>query len=173
MTYKRLCVFLEGNDDERFFESIVKPILSPQYDLIQIWQYAQKPRRRTKNFLRAIKAMNSDYFFFVDINNLPCVTSKKENIGEEYGEIIDLNKIIVVVREIESWYLAGVNYKNSRGLRIRNLRNTCNITKEQFNSLIPKQFDSRIDFMIEILKRFSIQTAKKKNKSFGYFMGKI
>ncbi|OGW18585.1 MAG: hypothetical protein A3G93_11920 [Nitrospinae bacterium RIFCSPLOWO2_12_FULL_45_22] len=39
-----------------------------------------------------------------------------------------------------------------------------------FNRLIPNKFDSRIDFMLEILKYFSMGIAKQKNKSFSYFL---
>jgi hypothetical protein len=49
---------------------------------------------------------------------------------------------------------------------------TEDISKKQFNNLIPKGFDSRIDFMLEILKYFSIKIAKQKNKSFRYFLQK-
>ncbi|MFW6029499.1 MAG: hypothetical protein ACOCRO_04515 [Halanaerobiales bacterium] len=34
-----------------------------------------------------------------------------------------------------------------------------------FNNLIPRNFDLRIDFMQELLKYFSIDTGKRKNKS--------
>ena len=47
---------------------------------------------------------------------------------------------------------------------------TDTVTKEQFYNLMPKKFDSKIDFMREILKNFSIEIAKKKNKSFKYFV---
>jgi len=49
------------------------------------------------------------------------------------------------------------------------LKNTDTLTKEGFNSLIPQRFDSRIDFMVEILKRFCTGMAKRKNGSFRYF----
>ena len=81
-------------------------------------------------------------------------------------------KIIVVVKEIESWYLAGLDNKVCKQLKIKNFPNTEKVTKEEFNSLIPKKFTSRIDFMLEILKNFSIEIAKKKNTSFRYFVEK-
>jgi hypothetical protein len=36
--------------------------------------------------------------------------------------------------------------------------------------MIPKKFDSKIDFMIEILKYYSIDIAKQKNGSFKKFI---
>jgi len=60
MAYKRLWILIEGNDEERFFETI-KPIFENKYDFVQTWQHAQEPRRRIRNFLKSIQAMNSDY----------------------------------------------------------------------------------------------------------------
>lgn len=173
MSYKRLWILLEGNDDERFFLMVIKSIFEKTYDFVRPWQYAQEPERRIKNFLKSIKAMNSDYFFLADINHLPCVTAKKNIVKRKYGATIDSDNIITVVKEIESWYLAGLDEKASKELGISTLSNTDNTIKEDFNNLIPKKFDSRIDFMAEILKRFSIATAKRKNKSFKYFMARI
>ena len=81
---------------------------------------------------------------------------------------------MVVVRGIESWYFAGLDNIRSKKLKIRrNFENTNNLTKEQFKTLIPKSFDSEIDFMIEILNLFSIEIAKNKNDSFKHFLEKF
>ncbi|KPL21454.1 MAG: hypothetical protein AMJ75_09950 [Phycisphaerae bacterium SM1_79] len=172
MPYKRLWVLVEGNDEERFFDAI-KHTLENKYDFVQMWQYAQQPPKRIKNFLNSIRAMNSDYFVLKDINRSPCVTAKKNSIKTKYGTIIDANSLIIVVKAIESWYLAGLDTNTCKKLRIKAVGKTDDITKEQFDRLIPKKFDSRIDFMVEILKRFSVKTARRKNKSFSYFMTKL
>lgn len=173
MAYEQIWFFLEGNDDERFFEKIIKPKLESKFDCVRSWRYAKEPPKRIKNFLKSIRAMNSDYFFLRDFNDAPCVSIRKENIKLKYGVRIDINNIIIVVKEIESWYLAGLGNKSRNELGIRSFNNTDAITKEDFNSLMPDGFDSRIDFMVEILKSFSIETAKQKNRSFNYFMSKI
>lgn len=173
MAYKRLWVLLEGNDDERFFERVIKPIFRNMYDSVRPWQYAQKQTKKVNAFLRSIKSMDSDYFFWGDINRLPCVTAKKNSITRKYGVRVDINNVIIVVKEIESWYLAGLDDKARKELGISTFHNTDNITKEKFTELMPRKFDSRIDFMVEILKKFSVNTAKQKNKSFGYFISRI
>ncbi len=173
MAYKRLWVLLEGNDDERFFEGVIRPIFDNTYDSVKPWQYAQKQTKKVKNFLRAINSMGSDYFFWGDINSLLCVTAKKNRIKRRYGARIDIKNVIIVVKEIESWYLAGLDDKARKELGIRTFRNTDNITKEEFDNLMPKKFDSRIDIMVEILKRFSVGMGEQKNRSFAYFMKKI
>lgn len=172
MAYSRLWILVEGNDDEKLVEKI-KHVFEKKYEFIQIWKYAQEPHKKTRGFLNSINSMRSDYFFLRDINQSLCITARKEKVGNTYGEMIDLNKIIVVITEIESWYLAGLDNKNCKELGLDAFDKTDEITKERFNSLIPKRFDSRIDFMQEILKRFCVKTAKEKNTSFDYFMSKI
>jgi hypothetical protein len=69
----------------------------------------------------------------------------------------------VVIKEIESWYYAGLSIESVQNLNVPSLPFTDDLTKEDFNRLIPKKYDSRIDFMFEILKYFSIDAARKKN----------
>jgi len=171
MDYKQLFFLVEGGDDERFFERIVKPEFEEKYDTVQIWKYAQAKNTKVDNFLKSIKAMGAEYIFVVDINSVPCVTSKKQKIQNKFKNI-DKDKIIVVIREIEGWYFAGLDRTISTKLKIPYYGTTNNISKEQFNDLMRKKFDSRIDFMVEILKSYSIETAKQKNKSFKYFIEK-
>ncbi len=171
MSYKRLFIWVEGSDDERFFNEIIKPAFEKKYDFVEIIQYAQMKREKFGKYLRSIKAMKADYFYVTDINQMPCVTAKREKVLDKFKNI-DKGRIIVVIKEIESWYLAGLENTYSKGFGIASFSNTDNTTKEQFNALIPKNFDSRIDFMLEILKFFSIKMAQQKNKSFRYFLEK-
>ena len=172
MEIKRLWLLVEGDDDRRFFERL-KYLFEERYDFVQMWRYAVESRKRIKNFLKSIEAMKSDYFFVKDLNAAPCVTARIESVINEFGQTVDRDNLIIVVREIESWYLAGIGGKSCEELGLRPFDNTNDVTKEHFNNLIPNKFDSRIDFMVEVLKRFSLETAKQKNKSFGYFMTKI
>ena len=170
--YKRMDVLLEGPSDERFFDALIKPMLQVHYDCVQTWKYAGEKQERIKKYLRSIHAMKADYFFLKDINISPCITAKKEAIQKDYDKLIDLGNVIIVVREIESWYLAGLDDKNCKALGVSKLSKTDDVTKEQFEKLIPEK-SIRIDFMIEILKKFSTETAKSKNKSFSYFLEKL
>jgi len=170
-SYRRLFILVEGNDDERFFKKIIIPELQKQYNTVSVIKHAAMKKKKVDNLIKSIKAMNADYMYFKDIDNFPCVTSKKEEIQQKHKHI-DPDKIIIVIREIEAWYLAGLTNKACTKLKISNFMTTDNITKEKFNSLIPKKFTSRINFMLEILKIFSIKTAKSKNKSFKYFLKK-
>ena len=171
MGYKRLFIWVEGNDDKRFFDKIIAPKLQKKYNFVKTILYATLKKERIDSYIKSIKAMGAEYIFLTDINSSSCVTAKKQKIQNKLKNI-DEEKIIVVIKEIESWYLSGLDDKASRKLGIRTYNVTDSITKEQFNSLIPKKFDSRIDFMLEILKNFSIKIAKRKNRSFRYFIEK-
>lgn len=172
MEYKQLFLFVEGDDDERFFKEIINPKFKEEYNSVTILKYANLKIDKVNKFIQSIKSMGAEYIFVSDINSSPCVTDKKQRIQSKFHNI-DINKIMVIVREIESWYLAGLDKQNLDELKISFSGATNNINKEIFHKLIPNRFDSRVDFMIEILNRFSIETAKKNNNSFKYFLNKF
>lgn len=175
MGYRRLLIWVEGNDDVRFFNEIIKPRLQEKYNLVEVRPYRPLKKGKVGNYLRGIKTMNAayiyDYIYVSDINDAPCVTAKKQKIQNKLRNI-DGNRIVVVIKEIESWYLAGLSNENAQKLKIHSLTTTDDITKEQFDNLIPRKFDSRIDFMSEILKYFSMKIAKQRNESLRYFVHK-
>ena len=168
-----LYIFVEGDDDERFFREILMPRLKEKCRDVNIVRYAQKSKKfeYIEKFIRSILSMEGNYIYVTDINDSPCVTANKQKIQNRIRNI-DGNKILVVIKEIESWYLAGIDRNSAKNLGIKDIRTTETITKEQFNSLMPQKFYSRIDFMREILKKFSINIAKNKTRSLKYCIEK-
>jgi hypothetical protein len=166
MPYTRLFLLVEGDDDVRFVERIVIPKLSSRYDFAQAWKFAEKKAEKVNAFLRSIKSMGADCLLLADLNAYPCFPKKKEALLGAFTEL-ESSKIVIVVREIESWYLAGLKDDNPLGVRAP--RDTSGLTKEQFNGIVPKGFDSRIAYMIEVLKHFDMHTATTRNASFLYF----
>jgi len=171
MEYKRLFILVEGDDDERFFSNVTKPSLEEKYACVKITKHAKLKAVKIRNFLNSIRAMRADYIFVTDINRAPCVTEKKRKLQAKISNI-DQDRIMVVRKEIESWYLAGLDDANSHNLGVPPFSTTDSVTKEQFDALIPNKFGSRIDFMSEILKCFSIGIAQNKNESLRYFAEK-
>lgn len=172
MEYERLFIWVEGPDDLRFFNRIIKPAFEGKYDLVEVRAYASLKKEKVGNYIRSIKAMDATYFFVTDMNQAPCITTRKEEIEDTFRNV-DKDKIIVVIKEIESWYLAGLDAPCCKKCRIPSRKNTDNVTKEQFDSEMPRKFEkSRIDFLQEVLKHFQVQTAKQKNESFRYFLEK-
>lgn len=166
---KILFILLEGNDDERFFDGIITPLLAENYQKVKLWQHAQKSNEAIERLLVSIKKIDADYIYVEDLDHFKKPQAKKDKIMERL-DYLSREKIMIVIREIESWYLAGVNQQTAQKLGISSLESTEKISKEDFNQLISIQHrDSRIDLMREIIKHYSIPTARQKNKSFNYF----
>lgn len=164
-------MWVEGGSDARFFESVLKSLLRKKYERVVIRTYASMKRVKFAALLTAISAMGADYLIVADYDCSPCITSKKEWIGRNIKGV-DPERTRIVVEEIESWYAAGLDDKGAAGFGMPLLAGTDRLTKEQFNEMVPARYDSRIDFMMEILKIYSLETARRKNKSLDYFLRK-
>lgn len=165
---KRLYILVEGEDDVRFFGRVMKPLFIPRYDSVEILPYASIKRVKVNNFLKSLSEMKHDYIFVADIDAERSVKDKKQILYHWYSNI-NGSMIVVVIMEIESWYYAGLPDESLQKLGLPVLPSTDDLTKEGFNALIPPSFDSRIDFMFEILKSFSPATATRHNLSFKFF----
>lgn len=165
-------VFLEGDKDEQFFNAVVRPILEQRYAVVVPWQYAQRSNDDVMRTLKSVKDGKADYLFLKDIDTCPCVTASRQNLARTYKKRIDPSWAVVVVKEIEGWYLAGLDDDSRRevGISPNRHRHTDDLTKEEFESLMPVKYDSIVEFMDEILNRFCIDTAQARNRSFCYLM---
>lgn len=175
MQYRRLYILVEGNDDERFIERIIKPGLEKRFHSVQLYRYAAQPPKKIENFLKSIVSMKADYMILTDIDHSPCVTQRKNLLKTKKikSRLVEDDNIFVVIKEIESWYLAGLDREILKKLGISySEKRTDSLTKERFDRLISDKYVSRIDFMQEILENFQVETAKQKNKSFNYFINK-
>ena len=189
MTYRTLYILVEGGDDARFFDRVVRPMFEDEFGHVQLWQYSQQEKEKVNKFLDSIRAMQgggiADLIIVADLDESPCVTDRKERIpsgfrslsaGQSPGQPtgpFSSTRILIVCREIESWYLAGLNDEECKRLGLTTtIDNTDRISKEQFLDLMPDRFDSKSEFMLEILRVFDHETARSKNSSFRYFMQK-
>lgn len=169
MTERRLYILVEGNDDERFFNRIVIPLIAPRFRSVRLIKYACLKRARVCKFIQSIRRSGDEYLVVTDIDQAPGVRAKKQMILERFC-VVQPGAIVVIVQEIESWYLAGLEASDASILGVRVPQTTDNVTKEEFNRTIPPQYTSRIAYLLEILSRFSIPSACRKNRSFHYFM---
>lgn len=168
---KRLFIFVEGADDIRFFGRLVKPLLAPRYRSVELIAYASMKREKVSRFIRSLTSLGHEYIFVGDIDLEPSVESKKYLLTGRYQELAG-DHVVVVIREIESWYLAGLDRDAESRVGVRHLDLTNTVTKEDFVKMIPRRFVSKVDFMFEILKFFSLDTAVEKNRSFRFFVRK-
>lgn len=178
INFQQLFIFVEGPDDERFVDLFIKPFFEKSFNFVKIIKYACKTPDEIKKLINVIKNNNkSDYIYLCDMdargNKGFCITNRKANENKKINDTADLKKIFVVKEEIESWYLSGVSPGKASKYKIKLVDSTENLTKEKFQSLIPKSFKSKNDFMIEILKDYSVEQAVNLNSSLKYFLDKI
>ena len=167
----KLFFLLEGPDDERFFESVLKEKFLRKYSDITLYDYAGRSKKQLESFMKTLKSANKEYIILSDFDNATCVTDKKSKLSAS-NPYFEESNIVISKSEIESWYLAGLDYDASQSLPVTYHANTETVSKEDFNKYIPERFSSKIDFMIEILKKFNFNVAMKQNSSFEYFSKK-
>ena len=169
---KRLVVWVEGDRDRRFFEAVVTPRLSRAHDIVLVKPYRHLERAITNQRLRSMSQEGFDRLFVADLNAAPCVTSRKSKLKEHYTELRD-EEIIVVSKEIESWYLAGLTTEGAAALKVKCPASTDQLTKEECDRIRPSRFDVQLDFLLELLRSFDLGTACRRNQSFAYFYRKF
>lgn len=173
MSYKTMYIWVEGDDDQRFFEEIIQSKLNQKYQYVKIIQYAKMTKQKVNSYLESITSMqDTDYIFTADIDTCPDIQTKKQRIQHTFENVHE-NKIVIIVKMIEGWYLAGLDENSYKKLGIsakKKFTTTDDMTKQQLDALIPKKFDSRIDFMQQILHYFSWEIAKRKNTSLSHFI---
>ena len=185
MKNKILFLFVEGNDDELFFERVIKPRLSGKYIDIKTWKYSQQTKENLRNFLANVKSMQAkgvaECVFVADLDEFESVRARQKKLLHSY-QFLSGNeqerdrpnswiRLLIVCKEIESWYLAGLDSSDGTQIGFKKvLGPTDKISKEEFNKMIPSRFNSRIDFMQEILNLFRIDVACKRNASFDYLI---
>jgi hypothetical protein len=169
MKESRLFLFVEGNDDERFFSRIIVPLFKERYASVEIISYASMKSEKVCHFVRSIIDMGHDFLLFADIDEERTVREKKALVKGRFCTLTD-DRIVIIIKEIESWYLAGLDEKTQKRLGIGPYRTTDHITKEIFNKMIPRSYNSRISFMIEVLSFYSTLEAQGRNRSISYFL---
>ena len=170
--YTRLILFVEGKDDRRFAESVLCPLAEPLFDHVEVYEYAEGNPAKVRSYINQIRFVPDwSYVFIADFDQGPCVTLRKDQLVSRYGNL-DAGRIMIVSREIESWYLAGLDSDSCHDLGVQFLRDTNDATKERFDNMTPSRFENRADFMVEVLNKYNTETARIRNVSFDYAMGK-
>jgi len=175
MSSKKLCIFVEGNDDKRLFDYALNQHLYKEFEHIQIITYSQKPDKLVNKYIENFKkSPKFDYIFLADLDShsFNCIRSRIDKKMSKHPEL-EKEKTIIVKEEIESWYISGID-NSFEQLKNKSLpERTDKITKEEFDILIEDVSDSRINAMIEIAKSFNCSYACDKNSSFKYFSEKM
>ena len=163
-----LVAWVEGDTDRRFLERVIQPRLAQKYEQVLVLEYRQMKTPKINKLLAHFSHRGFYHLFITDMNAAPCVSVRKTKLRERYPAVKD-DEIIVVSKEIESWYLAGLTSDGAAALKVACPNTTDRLTKENLDELRPRRFDSQLDFLIELLKHFDPMTACTRNRSFAYF----
>ena len=174
MRKKTIFLLVEGDDDKRFIETVIKPMLESKFDVVSIQKYARRKSTALVKLLKSIKKNGSAHFCTGDFNSSSCITQAKTAMNSRFDNEIENHNIVIVIKKIEGWYLAGLteNRAQEMGVEISLPENTDSIGKRKFYDFKPKYLDKR-DYMIEVLKGYSSEQAAEKNSSFSYFLRKL
>ena len=163
---ERIGIFLEGNDDKRFFEKILESFFNskfPNYIFHKI-RHSEKADDKIIQYINSFREEECKVIFFKDYDKSPCYTEILERTIQCF-EQLEQNEIFIVRKSIEGWYLAGVNetFLRDKGVN-EHFEDTENISKHRFKALFPRG-TTISTLMIEILEDYDIRTAIEKNSS--------
>jgi hypothetical protein len=127
------------------------------YDDVLIREYSMRQRHLINDTLRSMMHQDFDRLFVADLNSAPCVAIRKSKLKEHYPDLRD-EEIIVVSREIEGWYLAGLTTEGAAVLKVKCPESTDKLTKEECDRIRPPRFDVQLDFLLELLRSFDVET---------------
>jgi hypothetical protein len=177
MPYTELAIWVEGDDDVRFVDRIIGPLVNDLYSHMRTVMYKQSRTEWVNDFIETYRQENRTYVFCRDIDRYPCITSRRESVSKEYARL-EWNNIVVVRAMIESWYVGGHGEealkKLSRTAWQRGRFDNCEwITKEHFNKMIERLYGNRVNAMQEMLREYSLQLGLQRCPSLRYLCRKI
>lgn len=178
--FKLFYIFVEGNDDKRFFDNLIVPKIYERYKCkckVFVIPYQQRKNTDIKNnIVRYAKSNNMNYVFLADLDSQNYLSFKEKikHCQDIYPEL-DYEKIFIVVEEIESWYLSGIDNAKEIFSEFEIPGNTDDISKENFEEMIrkSKKFNSKLEFMEQICKDFDFDKAVERNTSLKYFLKEL
>jgi len=169
--YNILYIFIEGDDDERFFQRILIPHLRKSYDYIKLVPYANDPDLKVNQNIESINSMDfASIIFTSDYDQAPCYSYQKNKETEAYKHL-HRDNIFIVREEIESWYAAGISEALVQNYKLQPHTTTDQMKKEEFLTLVPPRI-GRLQFILQILGDYDLGLACKKNSSLNYFIEK-
>ncbi len=175
MAYRQLFLFVEGDDDAGFFQSVVKPLLlAERYDYIRVVRYAKLKKEKLAGFIRSVQSTSgADYLIVRDLDRHPCVTAAKETLLQRCPPA-EPERIQIVKTEIESWYCAGIPEEDAEwgSLSIARATDTERFTKENCLRAMAASGSPLLPSLLSLLERFDRKRAASRNASFRYFLGK-
>jgi hypothetical protein len=109
MPPKSLLILIEGKGDKPFFDEVIKPLLERKYHQVYIKRYSELGKTGINTVINESKKKGNDYIFITDMDKIQCISGKKQDIMTDFNSINDKSRIMIVIRKIECWYIAGLS----------------------------------------------------------------
>lgn len=171
---KNLFVFVEGKEDLIFVKNILSNIFLKNSILLIPIPYQKTRNHEIIKHIKTAKSKNQNYVLLSDLDShtYPCITSRKKSRMDELDGEIAGDEIVIIVEELESWCLAGIDTDIDEYYEFEIPETTDNITKEDFNEIISKTSFNKNKLLNYLSRNFDVNLAVKRNKSFKYFLEK-
>ncbi len=168
MRRRTLFVLVEGDDDELFFDKVLLRCFRKIFDRVHIIQWTQKSKKDLNKYLSTLESKEYPYIFVADFRRI-CISQTKADLAKIYEDLNPV-RIAVVKTEIESWFIAGLDKLACEKLGIPESRWTDDLGKKRFATMMPRRYITVAEFMIDILREYSIDVARTKNKSIAHLL---
>lgn len=170
---RNLFVFVEGKEDLLFVKKVLHNLfIKHSINIIPI-PYQKTRNHEIKKLIKTAKD-NQDYVLLSDLDShtYPCITSRKDKRIKELDDEITSDKIIIVVEELESWCLAGIDTRIDEYSDFVIPESTDDITKEDFDEILSNTSFNKNKLFNYLSFNFNVDLAIVRNESFKYFLKK-
>jgi hypothetical protein len=169
-------IFLEGDFDGIMFKNNIIPLFEKNGFDVELIRYRQEMKKFITEYLTLVQKLPIPHrcIFVGDLDRLNTADQKKKEIIRIYNDNLTPSKIFIIIKMIEGWYLGGLPRESAKSLGVDvtefDKLNPNTIKKDQFKRLKPPHFVNKRAFYIAIAKRFDLELAKSRNKSFKQFL---
>lgn len=168
----KLIFFVEGDDDQRFLERIIGPIVSENFLLVRYFRYASSVPKDVCNTLKTLESAGWHYLFLADRDQNTCITKKREAVCEKM-QAVSPERIVIVDGEIESWYVSGVDSGKAKTIGIKMPRAVETFSKEHLQRSTNRKFPTATDLKLFLLDNYSLTEARTRSNSLAYLCRKL
>jgi hypothetical protein len=146
---------VEGLDDQRFVERIICPQLkNTRYYFGGIQQHAEMKDVKVKGLIKTYVDLKFEFIFMCDFDSGPCFTVRKNRHSSRYSPLPN-ERVLVVKKKIEGWYMAGVDKSFFKKHRLECPGDVENVDKHVIEEMAQRAKMDLTDFKIELLRNYN------------------
>ena len=164
-------LFVEGYYDEVFVKTISEHLQIKC--AITIVKYSSMPDAKVVNYLKSLISQKIQFLLIAnrDKDQYNSINDRENELIRRYKHVNSGNYVLANP-EIEGWYIAGLNKKSVKKLKLKNPPLPDDCTKEKFIATIPSQQDGT-HIRNEMLELYDINFAQNNSSSFREFVSII